>query len=179
MLIIVNFYAWVNTFWTKSSSVGFSSLINRQRGVSEAGAEWCHITGTPSLSRWQSKRDGSLGCTWGEFGRAECGTKCYQLSPAYADGIRHGWANLTVSKVHGGIRFSTCVNICESVCMWIYAGMHMCSHSWGERAYCGLTFPLDSTSFLAYSNTFPPSTALSLKLSKQIENNSSVCYLLL
>lgn len=97
-----------------------------------AGAEWCHIRGAPSVSRWRSKRDGSIGCTRGELRQAECRTKCYQLSLPYADGIRHGWASLSASKRR--TRDYT-FHLCEYLwlCVCVCAGLHMCSHSWGER----------------------------------------------
>lgn len=82
------------------------------------GTEWCHTRRAPSVSGCQRGRDGSLGCTWGKWRQTEYRTECYQLSLPYADGIRHGWVGLTVSKVHEGLRF-TLVWISVSGCVCV------------------------------------------------------------
>ncbi len=109
------------------------SLINKWPGISVAGAEWCHIRGAPSVSGWRSKRDGSLSCTGETCGKRSIGQNAISslyraLKALGTDGHISGR-----QKVHEGLRFPP-VWIFVSAWVCVCAGLHMCSHSWGERA---------------------------------------------
>lgn len=164
------FYARVNAFWADVALCSF--ILSYQ-------VAWCFSGWGPlCLQVTEQKRDGSLGCTQGELRQTEYGTKCYQLSVPCADGVRHGWANLTAPKVREGLRFPP-VWIFVSARLWVCAGLHMCSHSWGERAQLETDFSLGHHIISERCSASRPLNTLPVKAEKRDLNSSSACCSLL
>lgn len=138
--------------------LSISGVVFQWLGQSDVTSE-----GPPLSPGDGAKGNGSLGCARGELRQTEYRTKCYQLSLPCADGVRHGWANLTASKGTRGTALSTCVNICACVCVCVPVQDCRCAHTAGVRGPASERLLSRTSHHFMPLMPFPPLNILAIK----------------